>query len=120
MQSSEAFQGSLRRLRESLKLVSEGINDNTVPFWSPRYTSHMVHEPCMPAIMGYLTGMLCNQNNIIAEASPFTTLLESEVGMDLCRLVGFQTLGDGPQTQENVAWGHITSGGTVANLESLW
>ena len=59
----------------------------------------------MPAVIGYLTGLLHNQNNVATEASPFTTILENDVGNDLCRMLGYNT------DRNNVArgWGHITS-----------
>src|SRR5687768_6152886 len=55
--------------------------------------------------------MLYNPNNISAEAAPVTTRLELEVAAQLNRMIGFD---------ERRAWGHLTSGGTVANFEALW
>ena len=53
------------------------------------------------------------------EASPITTLLEIEVGRQLCEMLGYNApLEPGPE--EIVAWGHITCDGTIANMESMW
>lgn len=58
-----------------------------------------------------LAGLLYNQNNVATEASPITTLLENEVGQDLCLMLGHDP---------SHALGHITCGGSVANVESIW
>lgn len=48
------------------------------------------------------------------EASPVTTLLELEVGNQLCSMLGYPT-------NENIKpWGHIACDGTVSNMESMW
>jgi glutamate/tyrosine decarboxylase-like PLP-dependent enzyme len=87
-----------------------------IPFYSPRYVGHMTADAAMPAMVGYLATMLYNPNNVSWEASPITTLLELEVGRQLAKMFGF-----GRSPDELAAtWGHITSGGTLANLESLW
>ena len=65
----------------------------------------------MPANLGYLTGLLFNQNNCAAEASTVTTKYELEVGEDLCKMVGFDP---------DKAMGHLVTGGTLANIESMW
>lgn len=65
----------------------------------------------MPANLGYMTAMLFNQNNCAAEASTVTTKFEVEVGKDLCIMMGY----DGDK-----AMGHLTAGGSVANIEAIW
>jgi len=65
----------------------------------------------MSANLGYLTGLLFNQNNCAAEASSVTTKYELEVGQDLCKMVGFDP---------DKAMGHLVTGGTLANIESMW
>ena len=71
----------------------------------------MTWDTVMPANLGYLTGLLFNQNNCAAEASTVTTKYELEVGKDLCTMVGFDP---------DKAMGHLVTGGTVANIESMW
>ena len=58
-----------------------------------------------------MTAMLFNQNNCAAEASTVTTKFEVEVGKDLCIMMGY----DGDK-----AMGHLTAGGSVANIEAIW
>lgn len=82
-----------------------------VPFFSPRYIGHMTSDLTMASLIGYFATMLYNPNNVAAEASPVTTRMELEVAEQLALMIGYD-----PARQ----WGHITSGGTVANFEALW
>ena len=85
---------------------------NSAPFASMRYHGHMLWDQALPAMVGYFAGMLYNQNNVAAEASPETTRMEIEVGEQLCTLLGY---GNDPEP-----WGHITCDGSVANGEAMW
>jgi len=80
------------------------------PFHSPRYAAHMLSEQALPAIAGYFAGMLYNPNNVTSEAAPVTVRLELEAGRLLSEMMGYG----------EDAWAHLTSGGTIANLEALW
>lgn len=93
----------------------------SVPFFSMRYQGHMNWDTTMPAVLGYFAAMLYNPNNVAFEGSTATTLLEIEVGDDLCRMLGY-TIPDRAALARGAIqpWGHITSGGTVANIEALW
>jgi glutamate/tyrosine decarboxylase-like PLP-dependent enzyme len=82
-----------------------------VPSYSPRYIGHMTSDLTMASLIGYFATMLYNPNNVAAEASPVTTRLELEVADQLARMIGYD-----PASH----WGHITSGGTVANFEAFW
>jgi len=57
-----------------------------------------------------------NPNNVAAEASPYTTSVEKAVGIQLCKMVGINV----EDKSKPQGWGHITSCGSVANLESVW
>ncbi len=81
------------------------------PFYSPRYLAHMISETSMPGVMGYFAGMLYNPNNVSDEAAPVTVKLELEAGKMIAQMLGYDT---------NTSWSHITSGGTIANLEAVW
>ena len=82
-----------------------------VPFFSPRYIGHMTSDLTMASLIGYFATMLYNPNNVAAEASPVTTRMELEVAEQLARMIGYDV---------DTQWGHLTSGGTVANYEALW
>ena len=117
---SEEFLRTIDHTRNSLRELLSWLKKST-PFFSLRYQGHMNWETTMPAMVGYLATMLYNPNNVAFEASTVTTLLEVEIGKDLCKMLGFQAKQseqeDGTRIQP---WGHITGGGSVANLESLW
>lgn len=99
---ADAFEDRMLELLAKLKA--------DVPFHSPRYAAHMISEQTLPAIAGYFAGMLYNPNNVTSEAAPVTARLEMEVGRMLSQMVGH-----GPSS-----WGHLCSGGTLANFEALW
>ena len=65
----------------------------------------------MPANLGYISAMLFNQNNCCPESSTVTTMLEVEVGNDLCVMMGYE---------KDKCTGHLTSGGTIGNIEAIW
>src|SRR5579871_141875 len=98
----DAFEDRLQELLARLKA--------DFPFHSPRYAAHMVAEQTLPSIAGYFAAMLYNPNNVSREAAPVTVWLELEASALINRMLGY---GDD-------SWGHLTSGGTIANLEALW
>lgn len=83
------------------------------PFASMRYQGHMTWDQTLPGMAGYFAAMLYNQNNVALEASPITTVLEVEACEDLCHMLGYQETTPQP-------WGHLTCGGSTANIEALW
>ena len=83
----------------------------SVPFFSSRYNGHMLSEQTIAAQAAYFAAMLYNPNNVSGEVAPVTTRLEGEVAEQLARMIGYD-----PRR----CWGHLTSGGTIANFEALW
>lgn len=81
------------------------------PFYHPRYIAHMLCEQTLPSVLGYFAGMLYNANNVTEEAAPVTVRLELEVARLVAEMLGYR---------RERCWAHLTSGGTVANLEALW
>jgi glutamate/tyrosine decarboxylase-like PLP-dependent enzyme/anti-sigma regulatory factor (Ser/Thr protein kinase) len=114
-QRSSAYEEFVRRFERELFTLLGELKAG-IPFYSPRYIGHMLADVSLPALVGYIATMLYNPNNVSWEGSPVTTLLEVEVGRDLAKMIGFG------RTPEELAttWGHITSGGTLANIESIW
>lgn len=99
-------------MREQLSELSEELKDS-VPFFSPRYAGHMASDLLLPGLIAEIMTTLYNPNNVSEEAAPVTIDYEIEVGYQLARMFGYETEG------EHGAWGHLTSGGTLANYESL-
>jgi glutamate/tyrosine decarboxylase-like PLP-dependent enzyme len=85
------------------------LQDN-YPFFHPRYAGQMLKPPHPVAIAGYLAAMTVNPNNHALDGGPATGAMEKEVVADLAAMFG---LPDG-------SLGHLTSSGTIANLEALW
>lgn len=80
------------------------------PSFHPRYAAQMLKDPSLATILGYLAFMLANPNNHAYEGGPATTEMEMEVTRMMLAMAGFPEDG----------WGHLTSGGSLANLEVLW
>lgn len=93
------FCSLLRDLRES------------VPSFHGRYNGHMLSEQTIASQAAYFAAMLYDPNNVSPEVSPVTTRLEGEVAAQLARMIGYDA---------DACWGHLTSGGTLANFEALW
>jgi glutamate/tyrosine decarboxylase-like PLP-dependent enzyme len=110
-----AFLAARTKMRRELLRLSSALQQ-AVPFFHPRYVGHMTGDLLLPGIVAKLLTTLYNPNNVSEEGAPVTTELELEVGDDLARMLGFSVV-DG---QEPCGWGHLTSGGTVANYEALW
>ena len=106
-EGAEAYRGRFNQ--ELFALISDLKLD--VPFFSPRYMAHMVSEVAMPGLVAYLATMLYNPNNVSLEAAPVTVRFELEVGRQFAELFGYKT---------DESFGHLCSGGTIANFESLW
>ncbi len=104
------YDEAVARLTEELHGLLAALKRD-VPFFSGRYQGHMVGEQTIAAQVGYIAGMLYNPNNVVAEVSPVTTRLELEAAAQLAAMIGYDPVR---------GWGHITSGGTVANFEALW
>lgn len=105
-----AYEASISTLSQELFGLLAELK-NGVPFFSPRYVGHMTSDLTMASLVGYFATMLYNPNNVAAEGSPVTTRLELEVAAQLAAMIGYD-----PARQ----WGHLCSGGTVANMEALW
>ncbi|MCY1013703.1 aminotransferase class I/II-fold pyridoxal phosphate-dependent enzyme [Nannocystis pusilla] len=69
----------------------------------------MIKPPHPVAVVGYLATMLINPNNHALDGGPPTAVMEREAVDALARMLGFD---------EHL--GHLTSSGTIANLEALF
>lgn len=110
-----AYREFVARMKTELHGLSARLKQ-TVPFYNPRYIGHMASDLLLPGLIAQLVTTLYNPNHVTDEAAPVTLKLELECGLQLARMFGFNT---DPET-EPCAWGHVTSGGTVANDEALW
>lgn len=106
------------------------------PFYSPRYIAHQLSDVSIPAFAGLLAGTLYNPNNVTPEAAPVTVDLEIDATGQILKMLGYSAPPTPPSPGETqldtrydeylrslrseFGWAHITSGGTVANIEALW
>jgi glutamate/tyrosine decarboxylase-like PLP-dependent enzyme len=97
------------RLAAAWAEYTERLQDN-YPFFHPRYAGQMLKPPHPVAMAGYLAAMTVNPNNHALDGGPATGAMEKEVVGDLAAMFGLPAGG----------LGHLTSSGTVANLEALW
>lgn len=115
-----AYLHAMDTLKDNLRSLMSFLK-KSVPFFSGRYQGHMNWDTSLPSVLGYFAAMLYNPNNVAFEGSTSTTLLEIIVGDDLCRMLGYPVPDDGAADKGTLRpWGHITCGGTVANIEAIW
>ncbi len=84
--------------------------EGNYPFFHPLYAGQMLKPPHPVAVAGYTAAMLINPNNHALDGGPPTSEMEKEVVADLTAMFGF------PEQ----SLGHLTSSGTIANLEAAW
>jgi glutamate/tyrosine decarboxylase-like PLP-dependent enzyme len=110
-----SYQGMVARTENALRQLDARLK-RSVPWFSPRYVGHMASDLLLPGVAARILATLYNPNNVSEDAGGPTISMELEVGEQLARMFGYATeAGASPQ-----AWGHLTSGGTVANIEALW
>ena len=103
------------------------------PFHSPRYIAHMLSDTTMPALIGYIAGLLYNPNNVTPEAAPVTVEWEIQACNKVLEMLGYMAPPDVVHNDKNFnmkqyrkslketfGWSHITFGGTLSNIEALW
>lgn len=110
IKESSQYKQEVEKIKKFQKELQEKLQ-LSVPFFSNRYQGHMNWDTVLPSNIGYITAMLYNQNNVATEASSVTSLLEKEVGNQLCEMIGYK---------KTTPWGHITADGTIANIEAMW
>lgn len=120
IKASQSYRETIATLDTKLDDLLSALH-GSIPLSSYRNQSHMYWDITMPGAIGYFAAMLYNQNNVAAEASPVTTLLEIEVGKDLARMLGYTVPSDAETSAGALTpWAHITCDGSVANGESMW
>ncbi|MGW2253336.1 pyridoxal phosphate-dependent decarboxylase family protein [Kitasatospora sp. NPDC001660] len=83
--------------------------EHNYPFFHPRYAGQMVKPPHPAAVVGYLAAMRFNPNNHAYEGGPATSDMERECVAQLAAMFALPA-----------HVGHLTSSGTIANLEALY
>ena len=85
------------------------LHDN-YPFFHPDYAGQMLRPPHPVALAAYAVAARINPNNHALDGGPATAALERECIDQLAAMFGFA----------HPYLGHLTTSGTIANLEALW
>lgn len=108
------YQDLEARTRHELHKLSAALK-KSVPFHSPRYIGHMASDLLLPGLAAQMLTLPYNPNNVSEEAAPVTVEMEVQVGLQLARMLGYPH----DPKQPACAFGHLTSGGTLANYQAL-
>ncbi len=95
-------------MAQVLGQVAERMQDN-FPYFHPLYAGQMLKPPHPVARLAYALALWINPNNHALDGGRASSRMEKEAVADLARMVGWET-----------HLGHLTGGGTMANLEALW
>lgn len=98
----------LEKASEIILRTAERMQDN-YPYFHPQYAGQMLKPPHAIARIAYAMSLWINPNNHALDGSRASSPMEKECIVELGRMFGW----DAPL-------GHLTGGGTMANLEALW
>jgi len=88
--------------------VAEGMRDN-YPYFHPYYAGQMLKPPHPIARVAYMLSLWINPNNHALDGGLASSRFEKEAVAEIAKLFGWETF-----------LGHLTGGGTMANMEALW
>jgi tyrosine decarboxylase/aspartate 1-decarboxylase len=91
-----------------LDSVAHRLGDN-YPYFHPLYAGQMLKPPHPVARAAYALAMTINPNNHARDGGRASSAMETEAVADIARMFGWTEY-----------LGHLTSSGTMANLEALW
>lgn len=88
--------------------VADRLTDN-YPYFHPLYAGQMLKPPHPVAHMAYALAQSVNPNNHALDGGRASSAMEKEAVAEIARMFGWES-----------HLGHLTGGGTMANLEALW
>src|ERR1039458_2475233 len=91
-----------------LYAVASRLRDN-YPYFHPLYAGQMLKPPHPLARAAYALATWINPNNHALDGGRASSAREKEAVAEIAAMFGWQS-----------HLGHLTSGGTMANLEALW
>jgi len=99
-----AMDGAAAALDEAVRRMGDNY-----PYFHPLYAGQMLKPPHPAARAAYAMAMAVNPNNHALEGGRASSRMEVEAVREIARMFGWTEF-----------LGHLTSGGTFANLEALW
>ena len=91
-------------LEETARLLGDNY-----PYFHPMYAGQMLKPPHPVARAAYALAMTINPNNHARDGGRASSAMEIEAVAEIAGMFGWTEF-----------LGHLTSGGTMANLEALW
>ncbi len=98
----------IESLRGVMQVVAEKMKDN-YPYFHPLYAGQMLKPPHPIARIAYMLSMWINPNNHALDGGRASSEMEKEAVAQIAAMFGW-----------DLFLGHLSSGGTMANLEALW
>ena len=96
------------RMPEVLRQTARRLHDN-YPYFHPLYAGQMLKPPHPIARAAYALATWINPNNHALDGGRASSAMEKEAVAQIAAMFGWDT-----------HLGHLTGGGTMANLEALW
>ncbi|MEX2116656.1 MAG: pyridoxal-dependent decarboxylase [Bacteroidota bacterium] len=96
------------RIDDILKETALRLRDN-FPYFHPLYAGQMLKPPHPIARLAYMLALWINPNNHALDGGRASSAMEKEAVAEIAQMVGWKDF-----------LGHLTGGGTMANLEALW
>lgn len=96
------------RMADVLGEAAQRLGDN-YPYFHPLYAGQMLKPPHPVARAAYALAMRLNPNNHALDGGRASSRMEMEAVREIAGMFGWSEF-----------LGHLTSGGTFANLEALW
>ena len=107
------FAKNVEAMGTVLEEVAARMGDN-YPYFHPLYAGQMLKPPHPVARAAYALAMAVNPNNHARDGGRASSEMEIEAVAGIARMFGW------PRNPGEGFLGHLTSGGTFANLEALW
>jgi glutamate/tyrosine decarboxylase-like PLP-dependent enzyme len=106
----------LAAMAEVLESVAHRMGNN-YPYFHPLYAGQMLKPPHSVARAAYALAMAINPNNHARDGGRASSEMEIEAVREIAGMFGWK---GGQDSGPDSYLGHLTSGGTMANLEALW
>ena len=101
------YECDTKRMEEIVLEVAEIMQDN-YPYFHPFYAGQMLKPPHPIARVPYMLSLWVNPNNHALDGGRASSYLEKEAVANIAKLFGW-----------DIFLGHLTGGGTMANMEAL-
>ncbi len=104
-------------MAQVLAETAHRLGDN-YPYFHPLYAGQMLKPPHPVARAAYALAMKINPNNHARDGGRASSEMEIEAVAEIAQMFGY--LGNERASGQGSYLGHLTSSGTIANLEGLW